>query len=336
MGQGLRRRPRHADGGRPRRAAPRPAARARRRLPGRRPRGRDGRRLRLLPARQGRRRAVDRHRDARPGRRRARRPPAPRLGHRPRDRRRRRGADARSASATGWSGCRGAGPASSSASTSPRSRTSNPQAIGVHPRRPRHHRLGRDVATSAEAQLAGDHPDRRGVHRRARPSRSRSGPSSPGYEPLPEAERRARAAALAAARSAASPRTDRPQVGHFTDSERVLDFLVPRGASARWPRSAPRCPDHFLRTKVEPLVLDLPADAPTSTTSIARLRELHEAYRADYQRLLRAPRDAGLARPMRGADPAIVLVPGVGHVLASARTSRPPGSPASSTSTRST
>ena len=70
VGQGLRRRPRHADRGRARRAAAGPAARAGRRLPGRRARGRDGRRVRLLPARQGRRRAVDRHRDARPGRRR--------------------------------------------------------------------------------------------------------------------------------------------------------------------------------------------------------------------------------------------------------------------------
>ena len=79
VGQGLRRRPRHAHRGRPGGAAAGPDARAGRRLPRRRPRGRDGRRVRLLPARQGRRGAVDRHRDARPGRRRARRPPAPRL-----------------------------------------------------------------------------------------------------------------------------------------------------------------------------------------------------------------------------------------------------------------
>ena len=77
VGQGLRRRPRHADRGRAGRAAAGPAAGAGRRLPGRRPRGRDGRRVRLLPARQGRRRAVHRHRHARPGRRGARGPPAP-------------------------------------------------------------------------------------------------------------------------------------------------------------------------------------------------------------------------------------------------------------------
>ena len=49
-------------------------------------------------------------------------------------------------------------------------------------------------------------------------------------------------------------------VGHFTDSDVVLDFL----ASAEHPRLAAlgtSCPDHFLRTKVKPLVLDLPGTA---------------------------------------------------------------------------
>ena len=69
-------------------------------------------------------------------------------------------------------------------------------------------------------------------------------------------------------------------VGHFTDSDVVLDFL----ASASAPRLAAlgtSCPDHFLRTKVKPLLLDLPANALVEA-SIARLKELHEAYRADY------------------------------------------------------
>ena len=70
-------------------------------------------------------------------------------------------------------------------------------------------------------------------------------------------------------------------VGHFTDDERVLEFL----SGSEHPRLAElgtSCPDHFLRTKVKPLVLDLPADAPVEDC-IARLGELHEAYRADYQ-----------------------------------------------------
>jgi rhamnulose-1-phosphate aldolase/alcohol dehydrogenase len=129
-----------------------------------------------------------------------------------------------------------------------------------------------------------------------------------GYEALPEAERRKRAAALAPyVRGLAS--RDRAQVGHFTDAEVVLDFL----ARAEHPRLAAlgtSCPDHFLRTKVRPLVLDVPPTAPLDE-AVARLRELHAAYREEYAAYYE--RHAEPDSPaMRGADPAIVLVPGVG------------------------
>ncbi len=136
----------------------------------------------------------------------------------------------------------------------------------------------------------------------------------PGYEPLPEAERRAKAAALAPTiRGLAS--YDRPQVGHFTDADVVLEFLS-REKLQLLAALGTSCPDHFLRTKVKPLVLDLPATA-TVEESIARLRELHERYRADYQAYYDAYASTGSATEpaspaMRGADPAIVLVPGVG------------------------
>ena len=103
-------------------AAAGPAALPGRRLPGRGPGGRDGRRVRLLPARQGRRRPVDRHRDARPGRRRARRPPAPGFRDRAGHRRRRGRADPQGVRRPGGRGCRGGAPVSSSGWTSPRSR----------------------------------------------------------------------------------------------------------------------------------------------------------------------------------------------------------------------
>ncbi len=105
-------------------------------------------------------------------------------------------------------------------------------------------------------------------------------------------------------------------VGHFTDAEVVLEFL----ASTEHPRLAAlgtSCPDHFLRTKVKPLVLDLPATA-TVEESITRLRELHTAYREDYSayydRNSQAldPGPSGQWPAIRGADPLIVLVPGVG------------------------
>jgi rhamnulose-1-phosphate aldolase/alcohol dehydrogenase len=134
------------------------------------------------------------------------------------------------------------------------------------------------------------------------------GPALDGYAALPEADRRARAAALAPTiRGIAS--ADRPMVGHFTDSDVVLDFL----ASAEHPRLAAlgtSCPDHFLRTKVKPLVLDLPATA-TVEEQLARLGELAVSYREDYQAYY--DRHATPDSPaIRGKDPLIVLVPGVG------------------------
>ncbi|WP_228521095.1 bifunctional aldolase/short-chain dehydrogenase [Nocardioides islandensis] len=134
------------------------------------------------------------------------------------------------------------------------------------------------------------------------------GPALDGYAALPDAERRAKAAAIAPTiRGLAS--TDKPMVGHFTDSPEVLEFL----ASAEHPRLAAlgtSCPDHFLRTKVKPMLLDLPASASVEET-VARLKELHGSYRDDYQGYY--DRNAVEDSPaIRGADPLIVLVPGVG------------------------
>ncbi|MEV0106510.1 bifunctional aldolase/short-chain dehydrogenase [Nocardia sp. NPDC050799] len=134
------------------------------------------------------------------------------------------------------------------------------------------------------------------------------GPVLPGYEALPESQRRAKAAALAPfLRGLAS--TDRRQVGHFTDTAPVLEFLS-RAEHPRLAALGTSCPDHFLRTKVAPLVLDLPADASIEQCT-QRLTELHETYRAEYRAYYERHADPD-SPAMRGADPAIVLVPGVG------------------------
>ena len=129
-----------------------------------------------------------------------------------------------------------------------------------------------------------------------------------GFEALPAGDRRGRAAALAGTiRGIAS--TDKPMVGHFTDADVVLDFV----ASEKAPTLAAlgtSCPDHFLRTKVKPLILDLPATASTEE-QIARLHGLHAQYRTDYQAYYDAHATAE-SPAIRGADPLIVLVPGVG------------------------
>jgi rhamnulose-1-phosphate aldolase/alcohol dehydrogenase len=144
-----------------------------------------------------------------------------------------------------------------------------------------------------------------------------------GFEALPDAERRARAAALAPLiRGLAS--TDKPQVAHFDDSPAVLDFIS-RAAAPRLAALGTSCPDHFLRTKVRPMLVDLPGDTPLDDLKI-RLRELHLAYRDDYRAYY--DRYATAETPaIRGADPAIVLVPGVGMFSfgANAQTARVAG-----------
>jgi rhamnulose-1-phosphate aldolase/alcohol dehydrogenase len=134
------------------------------------------------------------------------------------------------------------------------------------------------------------------------------GPVRADRAPLAEAERRTRSAELAPLlRRVAS--TDARMVGHWTDSQVVLDFLS-REALDRLVPLGTSCPDHFLRTKVRPLLVDTAPDAPLAQVE-ARLAELHAAYREEYAAYYR--RHAGPdTPPMRGADPAIVLVPGVG------------------------
>ena len=157
------------------------------------------------------------------------------------------------------------------------------------------------------------------THGRAEPF----GPPVAANAPLPPATRRARAAALAPPlRGLAS--TDRPQVGAFTDADVVLDFL----AAEQHPRLAAlgtSCPDHFLRTKVRPMVLDLPPTAPLDEVE-ARLRELHAQYRANYRAYYDTYATAD-SPAIRGADPAVVLVPGVGMFSygANAQTARVAG-----------
>jgi rhamnulose-1-phosphate aldolase/alcohol dehydrogenase len=134
------------------------------------------------------------------------------------------------------------------------------------------------------------------------------GPMRAGYEPLPAGERRRLAGELAPhIRGLCS--TDRRMVGRLTDSELVLDFVGREAVSQLAPLGT-SCPDHFIRTKVRPLLLDLPPGAPVDEL-VTRLHELHAAYRDDYAGYYR--RHAGPeSPPMRGADPVIVLVPGVG------------------------
>ncbi|MDY7088841.1 MAG: bifunctional aldolase/short-chain dehydrogenase [Actinomycetota bacterium] len=180
----------------------------------------------------------------------------------------------------------------------------NPQAIGVI--------LGGHGITAWGATSEECERNSIEIIERAANYLSKNGKAQPFGAPstasLPEVARKARAAALfPVLRGLVS--TDRVQIGHYTDSDVVLDFvnservheLAEKGTS---------CPDHFLRTKVKPMVLDTAPGAPLDEV-VARARELHAAYREDYRAYY--DRHATADSPaIRGADPAIVLVPGVG------------------------
>ncbi|HZU74902.1 MAG TPA: bifunctional rhamnulose-1-phosphate aldolase/short-chain dehydrogenase [Acidimicrobiales bacterium] len=144
------------------------------------------------------------------------------------------------------------------------------------------------------------------IARRGRPEPL--GPVVPERAPLAEGERRRAAAALAPfIRGTAS--NDSPAVGHFDDSDEVLDFL----ARARTPGLVPlgtSCPDHFLRTRIRPLLCDVAYHAGIESVT-ERLAQLHAEYRDEYRAYYLRHADAD-SPPMRGADPTVVLVPGIG------------------------
>ncbi len=101
-------------------------------------------------------------------------------------------------------------------------------------------------------------------------------------------------------------------VGHFTDDERVLEFtnshdlakLAPMGTS---------CPDHFLRTKISPLVLNLATDENLSDAKAIKEKLLpaFEAYRKMYADYYNTCKHAN-SPAIRDANPVVILYPGVG------------------------
>jgi rhamnulose-1-phosphate aldolase/alcohol dehydrogenase len=101
-------------------------------------------------------------------------------------------------------------------------------------------------------------------------------------------------------------------VGHFTDDERVLEFIDSKDLDRLAPMGT-SCPDHFLRTKISPLVLNLQPEEDLS--DVAKLKEKlnpqFEAYRkmyADYYNTCKHPNSPA----MRDPNPVVILYPGIG------------------------
>lgn len=130
-------------------------------------------------------------------------------------------------------------------------------------------------------------------------------------ESLSKEERLAKAAALAPIlRGFCSSQTK--MIGHFTDDDRVLQFINSNDLERLAPLGT-SCPDHFLRTKISPLVLNLSTDEDVTNTAAVKekIAPLFEAYRkmyAEYYETCKHPNSPAI----RDANPVIILYPGVG------------------------
>ena len=99
-------------------------------------------------------------------------------------------------------------------------------------------------------------------------------------------------------------------VGHFTDDARVLEFINSKDLAKLAPMGT-SCPDHFLRTKICPLVLHFDEDLNDMYTLRKRLKPQFESYRKIYAEYYNACKHPG-SPAMRDPNPVILLYPGVG------------------------
>lgn len=101
-------------------------------------------------------------------------------------------------------------------------------------------------------------------------------------------------------------------VGHFSDDEKVLQFINSNDLGKLAPLGT-SCPDHFLRTKIAPLVLEVAADADLSDPEAIKGQVLpaFEAYREDYKAYYEACKHPN-SPAMRDPNPVVILWPGVG------------------------
>jgi len=101
-------------------------------------------------------------------------------------------------------------------------------------------------------------------------------------------------------------------IGHFTDDDRVLEYINSNDLDRLAPLGT-SCPDHFLRTKISPLVLDIAAgdDLSDVETIKAKLAPQFEAYRAMYSEYYNTCKHPN-SPAIRDANPVVILFRGVG------------------------
>ncbi|AZA74098.1 bifunctional aldolase/short-chain dehydrogenase [Chryseobacterium indoltheticum] len=130
-------------------------------------------------------------------------------------------------------------------------------------------------------------------------------------ESLPAEERKNKAAQLMPLlRGLAS--SENRMVGHFTDSDVVLEYINSNDLERLAPLGT-SCPDHFLRTKIQPLVLTLDKneDLSDSKAILDKLNPLFEQYRQEYKDYYETCKHPN-SPAMRDPNPVIIIYPGVG------------------------
>ncbi|WP_426473940.1 bifunctional aldolase/short-chain dehydrogenase [Chryseobacterium balustinum] len=130
-------------------------------------------------------------------------------------------------------------------------------------------------------------------------------------ESLPAEERKNKAAQLMPLlRGLAS--SENRMVGHFTDSDVVLEYINSNDLERLAPLGT-SCPDHFLRTKIQPLVLTLDKneDLSDSKAILEKLNPLFEQYRQEYKEYYETCKHPN-SPAMRDPNPVIIIYPGVG------------------------
>lgn len=131
-------------------------------------------------------------------------------------------------------------------------------------------------------------------------------------QPLQETQRKSQAAQLAPLlRGLCSSHA--PMIGHFTDDARVLQFIGSEDLQKLAPMGT-SCPDHFLRTKIRPLVLDtLPAEEDLSDTKAIRerLQGAFQQYRKEYAEYYEQHKHDN-SPEIRDPNPVVILWPGIG------------------------
>ncbi|ALL07923.1 short-chain dehydrogenase [Pedobacter sp. PACM 27299] len=126
------------------------------------------------------------------------------------------------------------------------------------------------------------------------------------------ADQRVKQAALLAPFLRGFCSTERSMIGHFSDDARVLEFINSNDLDRLAPLGT-SCPDHFLRTKISPLVLELNPDEDLTDSELlkAKLAPAFKAYREMYQAYYEACKHAN-SPAIRDANPVIILYPGIG------------------------